>query len=489
MSNKFLNTYIDFYIKSFRRFDRRHFVIEFPWLNDKTDVDFQECLKYLHQHSIDIVIRESSSIEQCLTVIYIIDDDSQQNQTNFSIGSLPSLFELSQQTELSPLCLITMRVVASIICRVKIIYKAIVLDLDETLWNGILSEDGKDGVVQKLKSASGFPYIAFMKFIKSIADELGIYIAICTRNESGIVQSFLDEIDESIFPIKNQIDLVVSNNNDKSENIRSIATHLSILPNAIVFIDDNQIVRDELRSKIPEIYVPDWEHHSELITQLIACCFFERNELSISSKNRKKQFKVIQEEKKNNTLPELYIKVHEDKDHVEAKKLYAKSNQFKLTKFNNDFNECTSSLYFELFRPNGDSLGICSAITYYSCENECVILNWAISCRYFEIGLEEFIFLHMLRRINCKEISFIFQETGLNKKVIDLIDKYYAKGIMDDCSSVPNDSNVFLDYYPDNAIKPQLLATRDKIGSFEIYDFSECDEMDNNTNLKEYNNG
>lgn len=497
MSNKSLNTYIDFYIKSFRRFDQSRFTIEFSWLNESQyneDIEFQECIKYLHQQSIDVVIKESSIVEQCLNVAYKTDDDNQPNHMYYSIGSLPALFDLARQTGLSSLCLVTMRVVANTICRKRIIYKAIVLDLDETLWNGILSEDGKDGIVQKLSSDGGYPYIAFMKFIKSIAEEMGIYVAICTRNDSNIVQSFLNEIDENIFPIKNQIDLVVSNNNDKSENIKSIATHLSILPNAIVFIDDNHIVRDEVRCKVPEVFVPDWDNHSELVTLLIAGCFFERNELSVSSKNRKKQFRVIQEERKNNTLPELFIKVHEDKEHVEVMKLYAKSNQFKLSKLNNNFGNETSSLYFEIFRKNGNSLGICSAITYCLCENECVILNWAISCRYFEIGLEEFVLLYMLRRKNYKNLSFIFQETGLNKKVIDMIDKYYGKIIMDDSSSIPNDSNVFLDYYPDDAIKPQLLETRDKIGGFKLYFLEECSDdginfVENNTKIKLYNNG
>lgn len=493
MSNTYLNTYVDFYIKAFRRFDQNHIVVKFPWLKNignEKDSTTQKCIELLHEADIDVTIKECNTIEQCIPVEYTIGSDNQSH--SFSIGSLPSLFELSQQTGLSALCLVTMRVVSSVICRKKIIYKAIVLDLDETLWNGILSEDGKEGIVQKLTSESGYPYIAFMKFIKSIAEELGIYIAICTRNDSSLVQSLLEEINEDVFPIKNQIDLVVSNTNDKSENIRSIAKYLSILPNAIVFIDDNQIVRDEVLSKIPEMYVPDWEHHNELITLLIVCCFFERNELSVNTKNRKKQFKIIQEERKNNTLPELYIRVHEDKEHTEAKKLYAKSNQFKLSKLDNNFNESTSSLFFEIFRPNGDSLGICSAITYYSCDNEFVILNWAISCRFFEIGLEEFILLYILKRKKHKTISFIFQTTDQNQKVIELIDKYYGKIIMDDSSSISNDSNVFLDYYPDNAIKPQLIVTRDEIGGFQLYDIYECTEgginfVEENTKLKSYN--
>lgn len=488
MSNKFLITYIDFLIKSFRRLDQSHFVIEFPWLNNSMnmeDAEFHECIKFLHQQSIDVAIKESSTIEQCLTAVYKTDSDNQPNHMQYSIGSLPALFDLSQRTGLSSLCLVTMRVVANIICHKRIIYKAIVLDLDETLWNGILSEDGKDGIIQKMASDSGHQYIAFMKFIESIAKELGIYIAICTRNDSNMVQSFLNEINETIFPIKNQIDLVVSNNNDKSENIRSIATHLSILPNAIVFIDDNHIVREEVRCKVPEVFVPDWDNHSELVTLLIAGCFFERNELSVSSKNRKKQFKVIQEERKNNTLPELFIKVHEDKEHTEAMKLYAKSNQFKLSKLSNNFSNETSSLYFEIFRKNGNSLGICSAITYCSCENECIILNWAISCRYFEIGLEEFVLLYILKKHKQQRVSFICQVDDINKKANELIAKYCDKIIMDDCSSIPNDCANFLNYRPNNTFKTVLLETTKHIGNFQLYSLNHNDVyLASKTNLK-----
>lgn len=488
MSNKFLDAYIELYIKSFRRVDQSHFIVEIPWPNVSeynVDVEFQECRRYLCQQAIDVVIKESSVVEQCLTIVYKDGDDNQQNHMCYSIGSLPALFDLAQQTGLSSLCLVTMRVVANIICRRNVLYKAVVLDLDDTLWEGALSEEGTNGIIKKLTSYSGCSYIAFMRFIKSIAEELGIYIAICTRNDSNIVQSFLKEIDENIFPIKNQIDLIVSNKNDKSENIRSIAKQLSILPNAIVFIDDNQIIRDEVRNNIPEVCVPDWRAHDELVTMLIACCFFERTELSVSSKNRKKQFRVIQEERKNNTLPELYIRAFEDKDHIEAMKLYAKSNQFKLTNFNNGFSEDSVSLYFEIYRKNGESLGVCSAITFFCCENECVILNWAISCRYFEIGLEEFVMLYMHRRKSFKNISFIFQDTGLNQKVNDLINKYYGVIIADDCSSIPNDSNVFLDYYRDDAIKLHLLKTRDKIGSFRLYYLDNSERLvEEYTNLK-----
>ena len=126
-----------------------------------------------------------------------------------------------------------------------------------------------------------------------LADELGVFITICSRNDSKMVESTLEELNDNIFPIKNQIDYIIANNNDKSENIRIIAEQLSILPKSIVFIDDNQIVRDEVKRQLPEVFIPEWSNHNELVTQLIAGCVFERVELSLNSQNRRQQYRII----------------------------------------------------------------------------------------------------------------------------------------------------------------------------------------------------
>ncbi len=99
-----------------------------------------------------------------------------------------------------------------------------------------------------MNSEKGAPFIEFMKFIKTLGQELGLFIALCSRNNTNLIESTINELDENIFPLKNQIDYIIANNNDKSENIQVIAEQLSILPNSIVFIDDNQIVRDEVKN-------------------------------------------------------------------------------------------------------------------------------------------------------------------------------------------------------------------------------------------------
>ena len=148
-------------------------------------------------------------------------------------------------------------------------------------------------------------------------------------------------------------------------------------------------------------------------------------------------------------------------------------------------------MYFELFRANGQSLGTCSSITYYVNDNECILLNWAISCRFFEIGLEEFVILYMLENVR-NGIDIIYQPKDINKRVASLIDKYYGSVITDDCSSVPNDSKVFIRYLPcDYSVKSLLSDINDHIGSFCLYTISvyehEKELLRINTNLKIYN--
>jgi FkbH-like protein len=241
---------------------------------------------------------------------------------------------------------------------------------------------------------------------------------------TSIVESTIDELDDNIFPLKNQIDYIIANNNDKSENIRLIAEELSILPSSIVFIDDNKIVRDEVKHKLTEVFVPEWTNHNELVTQLIAGCIFERVELSLNSQNRRKQFKIIKTERTQNSLPKLSVKAINDIDHAESIKLYSKSNQFKFSLNDDNFSDVSKSLYFEMIRENGENLGICSAITFSNINDTVQIANWAISCRYFELGLEEFILLYIQKITKANKVLINYQHTEHNQKVGEILVKY-----------------------------------------------------------------
>ena len=185
------------------------------------------------------------------------------------------------------------------------------------------------------------------------------------------------------------------------------------------------------------------------------------------------------------------VKVIKDENHVEAKRLYSKSNQFKLSEFDSDFENGLRSLCFEMYRDNGEKLGICSAVTYsISTKGECNIHNWAISCRYFEIGLEEFIILYLIENIGIKGLSLACEYNGQNSKLHEFIDKYYGKALCDDWSSVPIDCDISINHYGeyDDLFKRLLLQLVSSKCNFNVYIINQDLEAKNllkaNTNIK-----
>jgi len=427
ISNPFLIVYINDYVKKFRDYNSDEFLIVINGLSNfipKSDQLFDELLKVLKQHNFTI---ENEGNQESINEITITCKNVTKDTTykfKYQIQNLPAIVEISSKTDINVVGIIITKIIAQVIGKFKTLYKAIVLDLDDTLWMGTLSEDGIDKIRDNMISEKGAPFIEFMKFIKTLGKEFGIFIALCSRNNSNLIESIINDLDENIFPLKNQIDYIIANNNDKSDNIKIISEQLSILPNSIIFIDDNQIVRDEVKTKLPTVFVPEWTNHIDLVTTLSVSCAFERNELSLNSQNRRKQFRIIQAERIQNSLPKLSIKTITDEGHCESIKLFSKSNQFKFSRNDNDFGNDACSLYFEIIRENGDNLGICSAITYSHTMEIFHIHNWALSCRYFEMGLEEYILLYINNLANPKKLLIDYDETEYNQKVGELLTKY-----------------------------------------------------------------
>jgi FkbH-like protein len=427
IDNPFLCVYINDYVKKFRDYNNDEFLIAISGLKkfvNEKDKDLTCLFEQLEGNNFTIQFEGN---QESITHIDITCKNLTNNTSNdftYQIQNLPTIVELSSKTAIPCVGIIIMKIVAQIISKSKILYKAIVLDLDDTLWNGSLSEVGISKIRENMLSEKGSSFIEFMKFVKTLGDELGIFTTICSRNDSKMVESAIEEIEDNIFPLKNQIDYIIANKNDKSENIKLIAEQLSILPSSIVFIDDNQIMRDEVKRKLTEVFIPEWKNHNELVTKLIAGCIFERIEFSLNSQNRKKQFRIIQTERIQNSLPKLSVKIINDKEHTESIRLYSKSNQFKFSRNDDNYNDDTKSFYFEIIRENGENLGICSAITFSHPHDALYIHNWAISCRYFEIGLEEFILLYIHKVANTTNIFIKYQDSEYNQKVKEILGKY-----------------------------------------------------------------
>ena len=416
--------FINHVVRAFRSYDENTYTITISGIGkfiSENDKSLFYMLEQLEEYQFIIQFTGEQNDINNICVDYTKGDGE---SFSYQVGYIPSISELSYRIGLSTPCILIMRIVARVISIQRTLYKAFVLDLDDTLWKGTLSEDGPEKIEKNLQSDEGRPFIDFMNFIKHIAGDLGLFVAICSRNDMEEVKNTIDRLDESIFPLKGQIDCIVANNNSKSENLGLIVKQLSILPEAIVFIDDNEIVRDDIKKNYPKVFVPEWKNHYNLINAIIGSCMFDRSELSISAQNRRRILKVIHADKMQNPLPRYGVKINDDIDHTEAQRLYTKSNQFRFSRNTDLADENCKSTYFEAYRENGEKLDTAAAISYLWQDNHLIISNFAMSCKYFEIGLEEFILLVICNMANGKKVLFEYQDTGKNKKVQDLFERY-----------------------------------------------------------------
>ena len=447
--------YIDFYItdviKAFRRYSSNPINVKISGVTNF--IDFEDInVKYTLENfrNNDIFVKFDGNHDS-VSIINVLGEDVKTGATwsfDYAIQDTFDHIVLSSQTGISLGNIMLLEIISLLFSRSKTLYKVIVLDLDDTLWSGTLSEIGRNRIAKNLNSDSGVPFLNFMKFIRNLAVNLGIYVAICSKNDIKEVTSAIDYLNKDIFPIKNQIDCLVANFNDKSQNLKLIAEQLSVLTSSLVFIDDNKIVRDEVKAILPEVCVPEWSTHSELMLLLNLECLFERCELSLSAQNRRRQYKILQSERVNNNMPFLCIRIVEDPHHLQAIKLYSKSNQFKLSQNNKNFNEDSVSLQFEVFRASGENLGLCSALTYVTDKEYLRVINWAISCRYFEIGLEEIILKYLIDISKNRKIYFEFKETEYNQRAVMLIKKY------SDAFNIVNGDACLMEFvYTENIIK------------------------------------
>lgn len=132
--------------------------------------------------------------------------------------------------------------------------KCIVLDLDETLWGGIIGEDGLKGIALG-GSAEGESFREFQRYLKALRTR-GIMLAICSSNDETEAKSPFVEHPETILKL-DDFAVFVANWRSKSENLLYIAQALNIAEHSIVFVDNSAVERALVRRELPEVEVPE----------------------------------------------------------------------------------------------------------------------------------------------------------------------------------------------------------------------------------------
>jgi FkbH-like protein len=131
--------------------------------------------------------------------------------------------------------------------------KVLVLDLDNTLWGGVVGDDGLAGIELGPESAEGEAFVHFQTYIKSLSRR-GIVLAVCSKNRDEVARSPFREHTGMVLK-EDDIACFVANFQDKAANLRHIARTLNVGIDSLVFIDDNPVERAQVRAELPEVLV------------------------------------------------------------------------------------------------------------------------------------------------------------------------------------------------------------------------------------------
>jgi len=164
------------------------------------------------------------------------------------------------------------------------IAKALVVDLDNTLWGGVIGEDGMEGI----QLGAEYPGASYRELQRVMLDfyHRGILLAVCSKNNLDDALEVFDKHSEMILGRKHFAAMRI-NWQDKAQNLREIAGELNIGLDALAFLDDNPVEREQIRTALPEIAVLDIPPDPfGYAAALRACPLFERLVLSEEDKQR-----------------------------------------------------------------------------------------------------------------------------------------------------------------------------------------------------------
>lgn len=216
------------------------------------------------------------------TVIAEVGRESGMPRKYWHIGRIPFGNRLARQ--------IAKRVIGSMLALEGKTVRLLILDLDNTLWGGILGEDGPQGL--KLGgSAPGSAYKDFQRVLKALSRR-GIALAVCSKNDADLAWKMIEEHPEMVL---RKSDFIASRINwqSKAANVAEILAEVSLSAESCCFIDDNPVERETVRRNVRGIAVPDLPNDpAEIVPWVLDYPFLECLSLTASDLTRTEQYKA-----------------------------------------------------------------------------------------------------------------------------------------------------------------------------------------------------
>src|SRR5438552_18834759 len=167
--------------------------------------------------------------------------------------------------------------------------KCLVLDLDNTLWSGVIGDDGLEGIVLGEGSAAGEAHLALQRYALQLKAR-GVILAVCSKNDTTIAEAVFRSHPEMVLK-RPDIAAFVANWDDKAENLKAIAARLNIGLDSLVFVDDNPVERARIRKSLPMVAVPELPEDVAYYVRCVADAgYFEAVSFTNEDRNRSIQY-------------------------------------------------------------------------------------------------------------------------------------------------------------------------------------------------------
>lgn len=321
--------------------------------------------------------------------------------------------------------------------------KCLVLDLDNTLWGGVVGDLGYDGVLLDPNDAEGEAYLAFQRYIVELKNR-GIIISICSKNDEVNAKEPFEKNENMVLKLSD-ISAFYANWDDKATNIKRISNELNIGTDSMVFFDDNPTERKLINEFLPEVKVINVPEDPALYTRALDREFvFEWTQLTKEDIGR---IETYANNRARNALMEtcidyddylinLQMKIEckelSDTDMERFVQLTNKSNQFNLrTRRYSEAeiiglqNENSYVLLTIKLEDRFSKYGIIGCAILKIDGDTCFIENWVMSCRVLKKGVENYTIekiIDIAKKHGCSKVVGEFVPTKKNSMVSNLYD-------------------------------------------------------------------
>lgn len=287
--------------------------------------------------------------------------------------------------------------------------KCLILDLDNTLWGGVIGDDG----LERIQIGHGLGIGKVYKEIQEWALKLknrGIILAVCSKNNEEVAKEPFINHPEMVLRL-DDIAVFVANWENKADNIRKIQSILNIGFDSMVFLDDNPFERNLVRENLPEVTVPELpDDAAQYLEYLYSLNLFETASYSDADADRTLQYQVEAKRavaqfsftnegdflKSLNMTSE--VRGFNNFNTPRVSQLSQRSNQFNLRTVrytDSEIEQLSNSkahhnLSFTLTDKYGDNGLICVIILEKQNNDTLFIATWLMSCRVLRRGMENF---------------------------------------------------------------------------------------------------